>query len=107
MKSGRGFSVWNNNNFSRAAAWKNEGDNVYSIAFMPKVPGEVGISLQVEGRNYWNCVVKYGIEPPTETDWKNLEEYYSLSLSVSPSARTASPKPADCESEPWRTHSLH
>ncbi len=80
MKSGRGFSVWNNNNFSKAAAWKNEGDSVYSIAFMPKEPGKVGISLQAVGRNYWNTVVKYDIEQPTETDRKNLEEYYSLSL---------------------------
>ena len=80
MKSGRVFSIWNNKNFSRAAAWKNEGDNVYSIAFMPKEPGEVAISLQVEGRNSWNNVVKYDIEQPTETDWKNLEKYYPLSL---------------------------
>lgn len=74
MKSGRNFSIWNNKNFSKAAAWTDEGDNVYSITFMPKEPGEVGISLQAEGRNYWNSVVKYGIEQPTETDSKNLEE---------------------------------
>lgn len=80
MKSERGFAIWNNKNFSKAAAWKNEGDSVYSITFIPKEPGEVGIGLRAEGSDAWNWVVKYGIEQPTETDWKNLEDYYSHSL---------------------------
>ena len=80
MKSKRAFSVWNNNIFSQPDEWKDEGDNTYSITFMPRDTSELGVSLKEEGRNYWNHVVVYDIEQPSQADWKNVEKYYPLCL---------------------------
>lgn len=80
MKSKRAFSVWNNNIFSQPDEWKDEGGNTYSITFMPRDTGELGVSLKEEGRNYWNHVVVYDIEQPSQADWKNVEKYYPLCL---------------------------
>jgi hypothetical protein len=80
MKSNRAFSVWNNGIFSESDEWKSEGGDTYSITFMPRATGELGISLKEEGRGYWNNVVVYDIEQPSQADWKKVEKYYPLCL---------------------------
>jgi hypothetical protein len=80
MKSGREFAVWNNKAFSETTEWKHEGDNVYSLSFMPRDTRNVGIALREEGRNYWNNIAVYDVEEPTQDDWKGVEQYYPLSL---------------------------
>lgn len=80
MKSGRDFTVWNNTIFSKTDEWKKEGKNIYSISFMPRDTGELGIALREDGSNRWNNVVVYDIEQPTKADWKKVEAYYPLCL---------------------------
>lgn len=80
MKSQRDFSVWNNNISCKKNKWKFEGNHIYFTSFMPRETGELSLSLKQEGRNYWDNVLKYDIEQPTPSDWKNVEEYYPLSL---------------------------
>lgn len=79
MKSDRAFTLINNSIFCKQDEWKAEGDNVYSIMFMPRDTMSLALSLRDRVKSYWNHFVKYAIEPPTQADWDEVEKHYPLS----------------------------
>lgn len=80
MKSRREFMLKNNQFYSKTEEWKNEGNGIWSISFMPRETGELSLSLRDGNSTYWNHVVDYDIEQPTSADWRNVEKYYPLCL---------------------------
>ena len=61
--------------------WKKEGGGVYSIDFMPRATGDLCLCLKNrDDEQHWNTIVKYHIDPPMPSDWKNVEPLYPLSL---------------------------
>ena len=61
--------------------WKNAGDGIYSIDFMPRATGDLRFCLNsLDDNDVWNTIVKYHIDPPTQEDWAQIEAYYPLSL---------------------------
>ncbi len=79
MNNEREFAVINNPVLCSKQEWKNEGNGIYSLEFMPRVKSKVNFSLkdpQVAQR--WNKMVEYSIEEPTAADWAIVEQHYPL-----------------------------
>lgn len=70
----------NNNTISiRKEDWKDEGDSIYSLHYMVRDVESLSIGVKDETNDYWNVVVNYSIEQPTEEDWKKVEDMFPLS----------------------------
>lgn len=81
MKSGRNFIVINRPTYCRRNEWRNEGNGVYSVQFMPRDTTRVTLGLADKERaNFWNNVLEWTVEPPTAADWAKVEEKYPLSM---------------------------
>ncbi len=79
MKADREFALMNKGERCMGREWKQEGDGVYSTEFMVRDTGQLTLSLKSKTvANYWDNVLLYGIEPPTEADWAKVERLYPL-----------------------------
>ena len=80
MKETRALAIINNDIKCKTLEWKDEGNGIYSVNFMPRETGKVYLSLQNQTSNTWNHIIEYTIENPTQDDWNKVEPYYPLSL---------------------------
>ena len=77
MASNCDIAIINEDIFIRKKEWKYEGNNTYSIKFMPRKVGTINFGLQ-DHDNHWNCIIEYNIDAPTSNDWNNLKQHYPL-----------------------------
>jgi hypothetical protein len=78
MNTEREFAILNNSVRCCKEEWKNEGNGVYSVVFMPRDTVSLMFCLRAESGASWQAIVKYEIEPPTATSWKMVERRYPL-----------------------------
>lgn len=72
------FAIFNEDIFCRSDEWNYEGNNVYSIDFMPRETGNLSFDLHDRYQDHWNCLIQYEIEHPTRNDWNNVRNHYPL-----------------------------
>lgn len=77
--SDRDFAIWNNSYFCGKELWKDEGNGVYSVSFVPRETGTLSIVMRDDQGASWQTLLKYDIAEPTETDWSQLAQYYPAS----------------------------
>ena len=57
--------------------WNYEGNNIYSIEFIPRKEGTLSFCIHDQD-DVWSNIIKYDIEDPTEEDWNMLKQHYPL-----------------------------
>ena len=57
--------------------WNYEGNNIYSIEFIPRKEGTLSFCIHDQD-DVWSNIIKYDIEDPTEEDWNMLMQHYPL-----------------------------
>lgn len=78
MNKERDFAILNNSVRCLKEDWKDEGNGVYSVVFMPRDTVSLMFCLRAESGAAWQAIVKYEIEPPTEASWKMVERRYPM-----------------------------
>jgi len=78
MNDARDFVIMNNNVSCRKEEWKDEGDGIYSVTFMPRDTVSLLFCIRDEGGTSWQAIVKYEIEPPTAANWRMVERRFPL-----------------------------
>lgn len=82
-KAQREHSVINGKTYVVAADkdWKDEGNGIYSIRYMPRDTSDVSINLrEKDGGKRWSTIVSYAVDAPTADDWARVEQLYPLSI---------------------------
>ena len=72
------IAIINEDVYIRKDEWRHEGNNIYSIDFMPKRKGCISFNIKDDYENVWNTMIQYEIDDPSQNDWNNLERYYPL-----------------------------
>lgn len=73
------IAIVNDDLFYKTDEWTYEGDGIYSISFMPRKTGLLSFSIEDRNiDNYWNNLIEYDIDEPTQRDWDNVMTYYPL-----------------------------
>lgn len=80
MNSQLGPAIINNRIYCHTSEWKNEGDSIYSVQFMPRATGSLSLCIEDLAHNEWSSVLRYDIEPPTPQNWSKVEKRYPLSI---------------------------
>lgn len=78
MNAERDFAILNNSVSCKKAEWKDEGDGIYSVAFMPRDTVSLLFCIRDDSGTAWQTIVKYEIEPPTESNWKMVARRFPL-----------------------------
>ena len=70
-----------NHVFDTKKQWKDEGNGIYSIAFMPRSTEDLCFCLKSQDDDQeWNNILRYHIDTPTKADWSAAEPYYPLAM---------------------------
>lgn len=73
------FAIVNGGVYSKEDQWRNEGNGIYAIDFMPRVEGSIHLGLKSETKtDYWDYLLEYTLDPPTPSDWAEVEKVYPL-----------------------------
>ncbi len=83
MKAQREHSVINGKTYvvAKDKDWKDEGNGIYSIRYMPRDTSDVSINLREKnGGKRWSTIVSYAVNTPTAEDWEKVEQLYPLSI---------------------------
>lgn len=80
MKNNRQFALINNSIYCKKPEWQSEGNDIYSVSFMPRETGNVRLALKDPQTKYWHYIIEYQIDKPANADWSNVERHYPLSL---------------------------
>ena len=85
LKSDCDLSLNNNSISIRKQDWKDEGDSIYSLQYLVRDVESLSIGVKDDSNDYWNIVVDYSIDQPSQEDWKKVEESFPLNA---PEARS-------------------
>lgn len=78
-KASREIAISNGMVTCKEREWKNEGNDVYSVDFMPRATDAVNFGMKDPTvPDYWNFLLEYAVEEPTPTDWAMVEKVHPL-----------------------------
>lgn len=80
MADDRSFGIINNGIFCQKEEWRDEGNGIYSIDFMPRETEALSFCIRDDANSSWSTIVRYDIEPPTALDWAALERRHPAYL---------------------------
>lgn len=78
--SEKDIAIINDEIYCTTEEWNYEGDNIYSIDFMPRATGNLSFNIQDHDSNIWHTMIQYDIDNPSQLDWDNVRKRYPLSL---------------------------
>lgn len=78
MKSDGDLSLNNHGVSILKQDWTDEGDSVYSLQYMVRDIESLSLGVKGNSNDYWNIVVDYAVDQPSQEDWKKVEEWFPL-----------------------------
>ena len=79
LKADCDLSLNNHGVSIRKQDWINEGDSVYSLQYLVRDVESLSIGVKDGSNDYWNVVVDYSIDQPSQEDWRKVEDSFPLS----------------------------
>lgn len=61
--------------------WNYEGNNIYSIEFIPRKEGTLSLCIH-DHDSVWLNMIEYNIDDPTNEDWDLLKQHYPLDTPI-------------------------
>lgn len=93
------FAIISDNTICPKEEWKYEGNNIYSVNYMPRDMASLKLCVWNNAHHSWNIIVNYEMEEPNASNWNQVEALYPLS-----SPRMKAVK--NLESEVWNEYGI-